>query len=664
MRTLLYKEVRETFKLAIAGGLVLSGALGFNWHNYSVQLKNLQLGNVDMRESMQPLLGQEILQFLPMFCAVFGALLGALQGWREHRQGLWEFLVHRPTTPERIFLTKAIGGLSCYAGGVGVPLLFYLGWVVAPGNVPAPFEPGMLLPVAGSFLLGGCCYFAGMLAIIRQARWYASKLVPLAAAFVAFGLSIFMPEFWQAALTILGATCIFAMAAAGSFRTHGAAEGPVGIRRCATAITLAVGWGLVALAAGMVLGDILSRNSARSMSHYLVTRNSEIFKITRSPDKRPQIYTLQGRQAEQAPGKPITYAELQERAAESATSYSGGPGSKWDTPWWFRMRTDYRQHSATSAAVWFFQFSRGRFLAYEMATGKFAGSLGPEGFSSSVEGSGARFLSNIQHDLAADSNTLYHYNLDERSIKPIFRVPDAPILNLTSFHSNKGPRHTVLTTAKNIYILDVRGQLAATAAYDPGLPEYPITRVYAMEPPGRFAVWFEPDRATNRLHNFSLPIHVQWLNGRPLDAPAQLEVLDKGKNGAPDAELRGMALMMPPIVLEPMRWMAANPSFVSWRWPLLICSMGSMLVSFMIGMWWMKRYELTGRTRIAWGIFLILGGLPALLALFSARQWPTRVTCQGCGHLRSADQQKCARCGSGFPPAVRQGTEIFETARN
>lgn len=74
MRTLLYKEIRETSKLALAGGLLLAGVLGFAQHSYSVQLQMLILGSGHASGNMQPLLGEEILLFLPLFCAVFGTL--------------------------------------------------------------------------------------------------------------------------------------------------------------------------------------------------------------------------------------------------------------------------------------------------------------------------------------------------------------------------------------------------------------------------------------------------------------------------------------------------------------------------------------------------------------------------------------------------------------
>jgi ABC-type transport system involved in multi-copper enzyme maturation permease subunit len=661
MRTLLYKEVRETFRLALAGGLLLTGVLGFARHSYSVQLQGLILGSSHASGHMQPLLGEEILLFLPLFCAIFGTLLGALQGWREHRQGLWEFLVHRPVSPARLFMGKTIAGLSCYTVAAGVPLVLYAGWVITPGHVPAPFEPQMLLPILGSFLLGICCYFAGMLTIIRQARWYASKLVPLGAAFVVFGLSIFMPEFWQAVLVVLLGTLLFATATFGSFRSHGQSDKPCGLPSCATALILGIGWGLVALFAGLVLGDFISRFNERPWSYYLVSKSGGVFKVTREPGHLITVHNPEGQPAENPfTGKHLTFKDLEQSVASSTRGYIGDRSSTWDKPWWFRLSVDYVQDKITANTSWSFQNSRGRFLGYEVATGKFAGSLGPEGYAPTPEGSGARFRLDGAGFLS-DSNVLYKVDVERRSVTPVVKIADGPILALSAIYDRDVERQTMMLTLQTVYILDKDGQILATTPYQPGLPEYPTAIVYRLEPRGRFAVWFEPDSATNLLRNFELPIHLHWINGQPEKAPVQLPVLNQGPEPI-SGERLGMALVTPPLFLEPLRWMAADASFSRWPGPLVACSVAVTTVSFLFGVWWMKRYQLPRRTQVTWGLFLIAGGLPALLACLTARQWPARVVCQSCGNVRSTDQTQCAKCGSGFSPAVRQGTEIFETA--
>ena len=125
----------------------------------------------------QPLADAGILWSTAWFCGIFGAVLGWLQVHNERRPDLWAFLIHRPMTRTGIFLGKAMAGLGLYALVVGLPLLGFIVWARLPGHVAAPFELAMLRPVAAYFLAGIRYYFAGMLSDLRQARWYASRVL-------------------------------------------------------------------------------------------------------------------------------------------------------------------------------------------------------------------------------------------------------------------------------------------------------------------------------------------------------------------------------------------------------------------------------------------------------------------------------------------------------
>jgi ABC-type transport system involved in multi-copper enzyme maturation permease subunit len=117
-----------------------------------------------------------------LFCGLYGAILGWLQIRSESHRDLWAFLVHRPISRTRIFASKVGAGMLLYGLGAGLPLVVLVAVVRMPGNVAAPFEWAMVLPVLANFLGGIACYLGGMLTGLRQARWYASRGLPLAAA--------------------------------------------------------------------------------------------------------------------------------------------------------------------------------------------------------------------------------------------------------------------------------------------------------------------------------------------------------------------------------------------------------------------------------------------------------------------------------------------------
>jgi hypothetical protein len=107
----------------------------------------------------------------------FGAILGWLQIRSESHRDLWAFLVHRPISRTRILASKVAAGMVLYALGAGLPLVVLVAVARTPGNVAAPFEWSMALPVLANFLGGIACYLAGLLTGLRRVRWYASRTI-------------------------------------------------------------------------------------------------------------------------------------------------------------------------------------------------------------------------------------------------------------------------------------------------------------------------------------------------------------------------------------------------------------------------------------------------------------------------------------------------------
>ena len=160
MNALFKKDLRENFKLAIIGLVVL----GFFFVLYC---RHANPGE-------QPSLHEPLLATGIFFCAIFGSVLGWLQARNEATPDLWAFLVHRPHHPHGkssapklrrpacafTFWARACLSLACFATS------FWL----AP--VAAPFEPSMILPSIVVLLMGIPYYFAGYLTGLEKAlRW-------------------------------------------------------------------------------------------------------------------------------------------------------------------------------------------------------------------------------------------------------------------------------------------------------------------------------------------------------------------------------------------------------------------------------------------------------------------------------------------------------------
>ncbi len=61
----------------------------------------------------------------------------------------------------------------------------------------------------------------------------------------------------------------------------------------------------------------------------------------------------------------------------------------------------------------------------------------------------------------------------------------------------------------------------------------------------------------------------------------------------------------------------------------------------------------------AWFVFVLLLGLPGLVAYLFHRRWPVLEKCPACGQAVPRDREVCARCGAAFPPPEPKGCEVF-----
>ena len=60
-----------------------------------------------------------------------------------------------------------------------------------------------------------------------------------------------------------------------------------------------------------------------------------------------------------------------------------------------------------------------------------------------------------------------------------------------------------------------------------------------------------------------------------------------------------------------------------------------------------------------WFVFVLLTGLPGLVAYLFHRRWPVLEKCPACGQAVPHDREACANCGAAFPPPEPKGCEVF-----
>ena len=149
MKSLIWKEWREHFKWVLLPGLVI-----------------LLVFSIEKPE--EPMPGSTAAYYYCLTAVVFAAALGFLQIVFEAHGDKRSLLLHRPLYPSRIFLAKALAGVSLYLLALGIPFVCLETWKATPGNMPAPYHWRMSLPWLADILSGLVYYFAGMLMAQRK----------------------------------------------------------------------------------------------------------------------------------------------------------------------------------------------------------------------------------------------------------------------------------------------------------------------------------------------------------------------------------------------------------------------------------------------------------------------------------------------------------------
>ena len=136
--------------------------------------------------------------------------------------------------------------------------------------------------------------------------------------------------------------------------------------------------------------------------------------------------------------------------------------------------------------------------------------------------------------------TAYEANLDERTLKPIFSTTtNEPIGAVTEFQIGQqfsyptmiapegggfsalaGPSFTpastniLLVTRHFVHVVSWNGTELLKVDYKPEYPDYAMVNVSALQPPGRYAVWFSPTVSEERKKELGLRTQVTWGTAR------------------------------------------------------------------------------------------------------------------------------------------------------
>lgn len=136
-----------------------------------------------------------------------GALQAIALGFRqsawEPSQGTALYLLHLPLRRRTIVLTKLVTGAMLLLACTLAPILIYATWASLPRTHPGPFEWGMVGGAMRIWLLLPLVYLGAFASGIRPARWFGSRLLPLASAFLPVAIAFAVPHWWLIGIPIL-----------------------------------------------------------------------------------------------------------------------------------------------------------------------------------------------------------------------------------------------------------------------------------------------------------------------------------------------------------------------------------------------------------------------------------------------------------------------------
>jgi hypothetical protein len=195
-------------------------------------------------------------------CAVAGLLLGLLQPLADRNFDLWAFLTHRPVPRWWLYCGRALAGMILYGLAAGLPVAFAL--AIAPTRWGGRFFLWeYILPPIADWVAGIAYYFAGLLIMERQARWYGSRVVPIVAVLAGSAAGMYVYSFWTAVLISAVLIVLYITASMGSAVSHGYALRAPRLAKLALTFSLLIGFTLILLAPTTLgLSNVLGRRSS------------------------------------------------------------------------------------------------------------------------------------------------------------------------------------------------------------------------------------------------------------------------------------------------------------------------------------------------------------------------------------------------------------------
>jgi hypothetical protein len=710
-RAIVWKELHEGLKPAAIGFAIVAVGLGFTMMVQG-SMASAGLGG---GPSVVPV------SLFTLTSALVGLMIGRAQMMRERRGDSWAFLTHRPVTRSTLFCGKVLAGVLLYVAATGIPLAVALTWLATPGHRPMPFDARMTLPDIADLSCGLVYYVAGLLITMREARWYASRFLPVGAAFVCSTYVVSASHFWEAIGCVLLGLLVVGTAARGVFIAGGRYEPQPRTSRAALAVTVGLGLQIVGGIALGILGPVLARETheikeVRSTG-YELTSDGAIVQVVRvlrlfsASNEVVEVKDFNGHPIDRykdsvarGPGLKagvISTAQLPLNLDGRYAEYFRNRGYRGTED----ILVPLSQPVVSSGPVaetrtmslntvsWYFMRRLGLIAAYDNRSSRLIGWMGPDGFSAGDARPVHRFVGPLgpyaeysyQQPLIAFPDAVYRLDLSKRKIRRVFTAPpgESVIGAVGSGDSTSamtaygtGAQFDAVATMRNVYVQSPDGTPQLTVPRDPRAAGYGtvvVSRALLASGAPTF-LWYKPAygtlsnkqqmKATDQITEFGTGTTVVAQYTLPLDSftsaierTAWARIIVLGLAKPVTARVASSLYDRVTGQRPDHPVPVRAPVVVAWAVAILV-SLISAALTFATG----RRYAFDRNRLWLWtAAGFVLGPLGVLLML-SLIEWPGRETCPACSRKRVVARERCEHCGAPFNPPPADGTEIFEPA--
>jgi hypothetical protein len=676
MKALIWKEWLENLKWVPVPGLVI-----------------LVVFLID--RPLTPMPDVTLAFFYALTAVAFGAALGFVQIYFDGHGDMRSLLLHRPLSRSRIFLAKALAGVALYAVALGVPFVCLELWLATPDKISAPYHWRTSLPWLADILSGLVYYFGGMLVAQRDVRWYGSRGLALAAAFLCSYLVWAVPAFWQAVVAtgIIGS--FVAVAAWGGFCAGGACAPRGRVAKTALAVTFVAGLLIVSVLGKQVIGDW---TSAGIEWDYRLDRRG---RMLLAPFKEgvgevgPWI-DLTGQEPADLKGKVVDSRVL-------APWVATGRPLDWSYRNSGRFYVPCTNASTPGDEIWFYDQSKCRLFGFDPILHYSVGSFGPDGFCPPGRQPGDRFEGTLcyqstrwqaepQHFLAFPGR-VYGVDFGRRKIRRLFTPAQGETVTFAGWWKDLDARRhfIVVNTDRSIHFLKDDGSPVVSLPRD--REKHNVVLTGLLEKPDRYFAWYpsrpwlvEPHdyqsassyqyvydagghelaRRTLPPPPFELAPYARSLFGLVTPMTEAATLVGASRYLRSEARLQGSTRK--PLLLDYLEnsrysipgtaWREEAPegSILGYTALILLSAVACAVVCFLLA----RRHAFSRTSSIAWALTGFFFGWVGLVLMLALSEWPARTACPGCRILRVVTRDTCEHCGAGHATPVRDGTEIFE----